>query len=219
MINWLKKLLRIKEPVILDLKPVTNDVLFRVLPAPVRKTDIDRTEGNHVYLIKLSNDEETFYKIGISIDPLSRWKDFLRTHPRLEVVDLIETDHQHAVQIESEYKRLNAPNKYEPMWVMQSGNTECFSELLEIVCLSQLATGDIDFVKKGVVTVIEKENYLVPERPYRKPKKKEPEESPWSRKLRSRKKNPLPVPVAPRKPAPLPPTWRRPGRRYVDAWL
>lgn len=79
-----------------------------------------------VYKIKLFNEEENFYKIGISVNPELRF----RSIPyNIEVIELISTNSYNAYYIEQNYHQLLKEYKYEPKNKF-AGQTECFNKII-----------------------------------------------------------------------------------------
>jgi hypothetical protein len=78
-----------------------------------------------IYKIKLYNEGEIFYKIGISSNLKLRFK----TIPyNIEIVELISTNTYDAYYIEQNYHNLLKEFKYEPK-INFPGRTECFTRI------------------------------------------------------------------------------------------
>lgn len=85
------------------------------------------TEKTDVYIVKLSNPNESFVKIGITASIKNRIKDYLRLGFSVETIKIIECENRFkALEIESELhlkfkESIHVPNN------MFGGYTECFS--------------------------------------------------------------------------------------------
>lgn len=95
--------------------------------------DIDKAKKIkcYLYLIKLSNKDETFYKVGISRRPKKRFYDLKRHGFNLEKVQMVFGNLLDSVTIESKVLREFKCFKYMPVTEMH-GYTECFTKDLPI---------------------------------------------------------------------------------------
>lgn len=80
-----------------------------------------------VYIVRLYNKDEDFYKIGIARDLNARMKAFVYN---CEVIDIIKTNLYDAIFLEHELHLKNRKNKYEPK-IKFGGHTECFKTIEE----------------------------------------------------------------------------------------
>jgi hypothetical protein len=83
-----------------------------------------------VYTIKLYNDDEVFYKIGITKQSVKkRFSKENKTYS-YDIIDIIKTNLYDAVYIEKRKHMENYMHKYTPKQMMYGGHTECFSNLV-----------------------------------------------------------------------------------------
>lgn len=111
-------------------------------PKCVQKSSFTRTSYKNlcigrkgfVYLIRVFNDLEEFYKIGISVNLSKRFYNIRKVY-RVEIIDLIESpDGEFIFNKEKQLHKLCKKYKYKPQ-LNFAGNTECFkfcSEVLNI---------------------------------------------------------------------------------------
>lgn len=95
--------------------------------------DIDKAKKIkcYLYLIKLSNEDETFYKVGISRRPKKRFSDLKRHGFNLEKIQMSLSNLLNSVTMESKVLRKFKSFKYRPVTDMH-GHTECFNKYLPI---------------------------------------------------------------------------------------
>lgn len=85
-------------------------------------------DGYKMYVVKLYDSEESFYKIGKTFRPVHlRFKD-IKSMYNYEVIQVIEGDADTISKLERKYQQINKDNKYTPK-VAFCGSTECFSKV------------------------------------------------------------------------------------------
>lgn len=82
----------------------------------------------YCYLIECFDEKETFYKVGITVYPKSRFKPHNLPY-NYKIINLIQGDAGFVFDLESSLKAVNKHNKYVPKKDFH-GKTECFSSLL-----------------------------------------------------------------------------------------
>ncbi len=89
-------------------------------------------EKTFLYLIQLSNDDESFYKVGItSKDVSTRVKRFTRLGYKLKIIEVLEANAGVIYDLEKEILKLNKELKYLPN-ISFGGRTECFTTSVEL---------------------------------------------------------------------------------------
>lgn len=87
-----------------------------------------RFTGYSVYVLKLYNDDEVFYKIGKTFVSIKdRTKDLIKMYD-YEVIARIPRDAKAACELERQLHRVNRENKYVPKHKF-SGYTECYNSV------------------------------------------------------------------------------------------
>lgn len=81
----------------------------------------------YVYIIRLTSDNENFYKIGFSTNPTKRFHKFKPYS--IEVIKLIKLTMIEAIKYEKKLLSLHKENKYIPQYI-KCGKHECFNELI-----------------------------------------------------------------------------------------
>jgi hypothetical protein len=85
-----------------------------------------------VYLIRLYDENENFYKVGITKNKINKRFDSKISMPyNYEIIKIIKTNLYDAVHIEAEIKGSSENNKYIPNKYFH-GRTECFSKYINI---------------------------------------------------------------------------------------
>lgn len=94
-------------------------------PATVRRNP---TKPTTVYVVRLSNAEELFYKVGITVQKLSsRFPKWNVAGYRVELVERIVLGLEEAYNTEQAILHNNQHTRYDPL-IPFDGHTECFSE-------------------------------------------------------------------------------------------
>jgi len=84
--------------------------------------------GYKLYVAKIWDSEESFYKIGKTFVATSnRFKD-INMYYNYKILHTIEADAKTVCELERKYQRLNRDNKYSPA-IAFSGHTECFNKV------------------------------------------------------------------------------------------
>lgn len=92
----------------------------------VRESDIDSQDIYKQYTIKLSNDNEEFYKTGISKNIDIRFREFIRIGYNVEVIDILIDTKLNCNKIERKLlKKRQSRGKYLPK-IKFGGRTECY---------------------------------------------------------------------------------------------
>lgn len=90
----------------------------------------------YLYFIKFSNNEETFYKVGVTIKPISkRFYGKVYKQYNLEIISEVKTDMLDAYKKENQFKLNFNKYKYLPKQTF-SGHTECFKKEIYKVMFS-----------------------------------------------------------------------------------
>lgn len=107
------------------------------------------TKSNVFYLIKLFNDNENFYKLGISyIDSytknVKRFRDYKKLKYNIEILKVIEfEDFVQCRDFETEMKRIIKNSIYMPNKWANDGTTECFKDEILPQILNKIKEYDI----------------------------------------------------------------------------
>lgn len=116
---------------------VDNDYIFEGCGCPKCNTNWEKSDT--LYVVKLSNSEEIFYKLGITHlnqngEP-RRYRDYRKLGFKIEQLYLHTFDtYQECFDKELKLKQLIKPHLYQPKIWANNSSTECFGvELLEII--------------------------------------------------------------------------------------
>lgn len=99
----------------------------------------NKTKSTSLYVIKLINEEESFYKLGITYrkenGELRRYKDYRKLGYKIEIIKELDLDDfQKCVDKENKLKQLIKNNLYQPKVWENKTSTECFTkDLLDLV--------------------------------------------------------------------------------------
>lgn len=97
------------------------------------------TKSTSLYVIKLTHEKESFYKLGITYrkenGELRRYKDYRKLGYHIDVIKEIDLDNfQECVDKENKLKQLIKNNLYQPKIWGNKSSTECFTkDLLDLV--------------------------------------------------------------------------------------
>ena len=81
-----------------------------------------------LYIVKMYDDNETFFKVGITNQDITRRFRAYDTPYNIEVLQQIQTNRYEAVIEEDRIIKINAENKYKPLNNFK-GYTECFTKI------------------------------------------------------------------------------------------
>lgn len=119
---------------------VDSDGIFLGVGCPACNRDYQKS--NVFYLIRLYNETESFYKLGISCiknNQVRRYKDYLNLGYQVEEIKrYVFENYVDAHDFETKLKRIIKPNLYQPQHWANSSTTECFSEDLLTVILDKI---------------------------------------------------------------------------------
>ena len=87
------------------------------------------TQDSYVYIIKCHSKEESFYKIGITIQKMNRRFRGKFMPYDFEIIKLIKTNRYYAVFLEKDLHISQSYHKYKPLVKFGGSANECFSEL------------------------------------------------------------------------------------------
>ena len=86
----------------------------------------------NLYVIKMTSQDEAFYKIGITSQDISRRFREHDTPYKVTLVELIESNRFDAIMLESRLQDLHKEYRYEPKQFFK-GHTECFTKFKGIL--------------------------------------------------------------------------------------
>lgn len=109
------------------------------------------TKSNIFYLVRLYNDNESFYKLGISYVDIQgkvrRYRDYKKLGYKVEQIKLLEfEDFIQCRDFESEMKRIIKNSIYMPKNWANNGTTECFNNEILPAIINKLNIKEQDIV-------------------------------------------------------------------------
>lgn len=124
-----------------------------------RKSRIRYSKDTHngldcLYIIRLYNESESFYKVGITFNPYNRFQ-YIRTTSKysLEVIFIVQSECDLIWGLEKKLHKLYESFKYNPIISFEGSKLECFSNVDNILThiSPDIFTQVKEFTYKGVV--------------------------------------------------------------------
>lgn len=89
-----------------------------------------KTINSKVYFIEFFDDNEHFYKIGVTTKKVNQRFSGVKQIYNYNIIKTIDTNLYDAIYIEKKLHDLNFDNKYIPLKDIRGGHTECFSKIV-----------------------------------------------------------------------------------------
>jgi hypothetical protein len=87
---------------------------------------INKSKKSYLYKVRLFNDNESFIKIGITINTIKKRISYIPYN--YDILKIIEGESGYIYDLENKTKRLFKKNKYKPL-ISFKGETECYKDL------------------------------------------------------------------------------------------